>query len=111
MRRVFLQPKQLAYLHHTDIHHLDGVIVQAQGYQRSAPVRVPALQRSSDTTGGMERWASLGCCAPYGVECCVILDSCSAQLPAAVVRVCTCIHLLWPKPGYAPNFQRLRTSV
>ena len=53
--RVFLQPKQLAYLHHTDIHHLDGVIVQAQGYQRSTPVRVPALQRSSDAAGGMER--------------------------------------------------------
>ncbi len=53
--RVFLQPKQLAYLHHTDIHHLDGVIVQAQGYQRSSPVRVPALQRSSDPAGGMER--------------------------------------------------------
>ena len=55
MRRVFLQPKQLAYLHHTDIHHLDGILVQAQGYQRSAPVRVPALQRSSDAAGGMER--------------------------------------------------------
>ena len=70
MCRVFLQPKQLAYLHHTDIHHLDGIIVQAQGYQRSAPVRVPALQRTSDAAGGMERSAlsSAAQPSPYRVK-------------------------------------------
>ena len=74
MCRVFLQPKQLAYLHHTDIHHLDGIIVQAQGYQRSAPVRVPALQRTSDTAGGMERSALSSAAQPsligLGVRAC-----------------------------------------
>lgn len=57
--RVFLHPKQLAYLHHTDIHHLEGIVVQAQGYQKSAPVRVPTLQRSSDSSSGMQRCALL----------------------------------------------------
>ena len=53
--RVLLHPKQLAYLHHTDIHHLEGIVIQAQGYQKSAPVRVPTLQKSSEGAGGMQR--------------------------------------------------------
>lgn len=46
--RVWLRPRQAAYLHHLDIHHLGELVVQPLGHLKSAPVRVPKLERSQD---------------------------------------------------------------
>jgi hypothetical protein len=57
---VSLRPRQAAFLHHLDIHHLAELVAQPLGHLKSAPVRVPKLDRASDpgSSGALLRCAA-----------------------------------------------------
>jgi hypothetical protein len=56
---VSLKPRQPAFLHHLDIHHLAEVVFQPFGYLKSAPIKVPALKKTAEgTSTSSPRWVS-----------------------------------------------------